>query len=273
MMAALKSEFTKTFTTRLWWILALCMAGYVGLMALLMVGILHFAPNDDPHMQAFFGPEQQATLGYSMALLLGYIFPALVGGMTVTQEFRHQTLTPTFLVEPRRGLVLSAKMMAAVPMGLTFALIGVLSAGLGSSVFLAIVGQPTGLERAATWELISRTLVAMTLWAVVGVGLGALIKNQVAVIVVVLATSQLVEPTLRMLPSLTGRNMPVLDFLPSAAADSITGQSIFNSMMSGTDIPGLSAGLPAWAGVLVLLAWGLVPAAIGHMTTMSRDVT
>jgi len=93
------------------------------------------------------------------------------------------------------------------------------------------------------------------------------------VIVVILVDSQLIEPTLRVLPVLTGREMPVLDYLPSAAADSVTGDSFLGMMMSQSNGAGLSSGLPAWAGALVLVAWGLVPAVIGHFTTLRRDVT
>ncbi|MCL2802487.1 MAG: ABC transporter permease [Micrococcales bacterium] len=268
MTAAIRSEYRKFFSTRLWWILLVCMAGYMALMTLLMVGMLHFATDEDSRQLA--GVIDLGQLAYSMVNALGYVFPVLVGALAITQEFRHQTVTPTFLVEPRRGLVMAAKLVAAIPMGFAFALASVLTVAICGSGFLAIIGEPTGLGQASTWALIGRTLLAMTLWALVGVGVGTLIPNQVVVIVVVLAVSQMVEPMLRMLPILTGRSMPVLDFLPSASGDAIIGQSFYSLMAGGGSMGSL---LPAWAGVLALIAWGLIPAGIGLFTSLRRDIT
>ncbi|MCL1898505.1 MAG: ABC transporter permease [Micrococcales bacterium] len=271
MRAAIRAEYRKIFSTRLWWILALSMAGYIAAMALLMVAALHFGSDEMSHGLRLTS-RQIATLSFSIVLAIGYVFPALVGAMTVTQEFRHKTLTPTYLVQPHRGTVLSAKVIAALPMGLAFAVIGLVAAASGS-LLLLILGEPTYLSEAATWQLIGRSLIAMTLWAMVGVGFGALITNQVVVIVVLLALSQLVEPLLRMLPSMTGRDIPLLDYLPSAAADSIMGDSFYGLMADGSGFSGLGGLLPPWAGGLVLLAWGLVPAVIGHFTTLRHDVS
>ena len=52
--------------------------------------------------------EFLAPLIYSFASSVGYVFPVLLGALAVTGEFRHKTLTPTFLAEPNRSLVLGA---------------------------------------------------------------------------------------------------------------------------------------------------------------------
>ena len=59
---------------------------------------------------------------------------------------------------------------------------------------------------------------------------------------------------------------PVARFLPGAAGEAIAGGSFSSAS-------GLSDLLPAWAGLLVLLAYGAVAAAIGWRSSFRRDIT
>ena len=59
-----------------------------------------------------------------------------------------------------------------------------------------------GLGESDTWALVGRGVLAMALWATIGVGLGSLVPNQVAAIVIVIAFTQFVEPILRLAASL-----------------------------------------------------------------------
>jgi hypothetical protein len=207
-----------------------------------------------------------ARLIYSMAGSLTYVFPLLVGAMSITQEYRHKTITPTFLAEPRRYVVLAAKMVAALPMGLAYGL-ACLAATVGpAAIVLAVMGGNTGFGAAATWTFLGRALIDFTIWAAVGVGLGALIPNQVALIVVALAVTQFVEPTLRMVPAMTDWNWPWIQYLPGAAGDSIQGTSFFN-LMGRTEL------LPWGWGVVVLAAWAALAAVVGYVVKFRRDVS
>ncbi|MGO7984167.1 hypothetical protein ACC691_40745, partial [Rhizobium johnstonii] len=40
---------------------------------------------------------------YGFAVSVGYVFPVLLGALATTGEFRHETLTPTFLAAARGG--------------------------------------------------------------------------------------------------------------------------------------------------------------------------
>ena len=64
---------------------------------------------------------------YSTATAVGYVFPLLIGTLMVTTEFRHKTLTPTFLATPKRGVVLWAKILVGIVVGVLFGVLGVLS--------------------------------------------------------------------------------------------------------------------------------------------------
>jgi ABC-type transport system involved in multi-copper enzyme maturation permease subunit len=268
MMATLVSEWRKVFTTRMWWILMLCMAGYCLLMSLGMAAIFHFMPAEAAGLPDDSGLAQVA---YSMGTFVAMVFPLLAGAMTVTQEFRHQTLTPTLLVNPHRATVLAAKGLVGAVLGVLFGAAALMATMGPTAGLLEAVGGDSGLGMGSTWAWAGRSLGSFALWAVIGVGLGALVANQVAVIVVILAITQFVEPLLRMIPALVGHDVLAVQLLPSAGADSVTGMSYITAMAGGE---AAGTGLLApWAGILVMLAWGLVPGVIGYFTTLRRDIT
>ena len=97
-LRALGSEFQKVFTTRMWWLLALLLVGYVAFLAGGFGAFLGWAV-ENPDAAANTGNTQLppgmqlAPLIYSFASSIGYVFPVLLGALAVTGEFRHKTLT------------------------------------------------------------------------------------------------------------------------------------------------------------------------------------
>ncbi len=272
MIGAIRSEVLKLTSVRLWWILLLILIAYVGFTAALLAGLfgalgdqLATSPGA-PQLP----PETLPPLIYSTATAIGYVFPLILGALAVTSEFRYQTLTPTFLAQPRRGVVLGAKMIVLAVAGALYGVVGLAaSVGLGAPI-LGLTGTPTALDSSETWLLAARIVLAMALWAVVGVGLGTLIPNQIASIVVVLAFTQFVEPILRLGTSIWEWTAQVGKFLPGAASDALVGSSIFTSLGMGTSPV---QALEWWQGGLVLLACGAIIAVAGLLTSWRRDVT
>jgi ABC-2 type transport system permease protein len=270
------AEFSKILSTRIWWILALVLFGYIALLAgglaALFGGIESGAISGDS-VQTGGGQSGLAALGslppliYSFAASVGYVFPVLLGALATTGEFRHQTLTPTFLATPRRGRVLGGKIIALFVVGAGLGLVGLAaSVGVGALV-LGGFGVDPLLADGETWALIGRTVLAMALWAVIGVGLGVLVPSQVASIVIVLAFTQFVEPLLRFAASFTEVTADIGKFLPGAASDALVGASFFTLASPG------GAVLTSWQGGLVLLAYGLLATVGGYFTSWKRDVT
>ncbi len=271
MRATLVSEYRKLVTTRSWWLLLLLMSAYMGFTA----AVIGFTVTQTASLGEIDGAANPfpATAGtaiavYTIAVSAGYVFPVLVGAMSVTSEFRHKTITPTFLGEPNRDRVLSAKMLAAVPVGLLYGLAGTLAGLVAGAGALAVFGHDTFLGDADVQTALARSVLALTIWTVVGVALGAAIPHQVVVIVIVLAFTQFVEPLLRGLLTAVadGRFADVARFMPGAAGEAITGRSFYSAA-------GLGDLLPWWQGLLVLLAYAVVLAGIGRVTTFRRDIT
>ena len=267
--AGIQSEFTKLLTTRMWWVLAIVLFGYVALIsgglgtlfAALSTGHLHTANGRTPN----FG--HLAPLIYSFASSVGYVFPVLLGALATTGEFRHQTLTPTFLANPHRGRVLGAKSVTSLVMGAVYGVIALIASVGGGGIALAATGVDTQLGDSDTWALFGRALIAMALWAVIGVGLGVLVPNQAAVIVIILAFTQFLEPLLRLAGSFSDAAGSVTKFLPGTASDGLVGASFFTVSTPGSAI------LDWWQGGLVLVGYAVLFTVLGWLFTWRRDVT
>ena len=97
----------------------------------------------------------------------------------------------------------------------------------------------------------------VAIFAVVGVGVGVLFRNQVTAVIAALAYLFVVEPLIAVIPVVKEGYR----FLPGAAANALTGRGAQ---------PGAAA--PNWQGGLVLLGWGLFFAVAGWVFTVRRDV-
>lgn len=279
LLRATASEFAKVFSLKSWWLLALIMVVYVGFTA----AALAFFFSDLGAQLAGAGtgapapeldPVVAANLVYSSVTAVGLVIPLLFGALLATTEWRHGTLTPTVLAQPRRGIVLAAKAIVAATMGVVYGVVGLVgSVGLGAPV-LAALGEPTALGEPEVIAVLLRTLLATALWSLLGLGLGALLTSQIAAIVIVLAFTQFVEPILRLVASVWEWSASIGRFLPGSATDALVGAGILSSL-GALDPSVPSADVDAllwWQGGLVLAALAAVLIVAASLTTMRRDV-
>ncbi|WP_419818034.1 ABC transporter permease [Glaciibacter flavus] len=273
---AIGSEFLKLLTTRMWWVLALVMTGYVAIAAGGLGAAFGYL-SEHPDAARSNGPGAGGgvptgsgldVLIYGFATTVGYVFPVLLGALAATGEFRHATLTPTFLATPRRGLVLLAKVKVLVIFGAVFGVIAWAATIAAGAATLGAAGLSTGLDNSDTWALAGRGILAMALWASIGVGLGTLVTSQVATIVIVLAFTQFVEPLLRLAAGFIPATADVARFLPGAASDALVGASFFT--INGST---QADALDWWAGGLVLLGYAVVLTVLGYLVSWRRDVS
>lgn len=270
--AATRSETTKLLTTAMWWVLAIVLVAYIGFTAAGLGFVFSAsAAGDLPGQshQAGLPTGDAAPVLYSIAASIGYVFPLLIGTLMVTAEFRHHTLTPTFLATPRRGRVLWAKAFVGIGVGVVYAVLALIAAVGPSAGFLAGFGQDTGLDQSDTWAMLGRIVIAFALWVLVGIGVGTLVRNQVAAVVIVLAFTQFVEPIARVAGMFVDGLDSILRFLPGAASDTLVGTSIYTATTGSTSS---AAPLDWWAGGVVLLAYAIVLIVLGHLTSWRRDV-
>lgn len=184
----------------------------------------------------------------------GALFAALIGVMAITSEFRHGTIRSTFVVTPHRTRVIAAKVVSSLLMGIVFGLVAIgLSFGVGYAV-LSARGIPLELETDHVVLLVLGTLCMTALWAALGVGLGALVRNQVFAVLGVIVWALIVDNLIRGLVPDVGR------FTPVGASDAITA-GVADHLLA-----------PAAAGLL-LVGYVVAFVAAGALLVAHRDVT
>ncbi|GAA2603502.1 ABC transporter permease [Actinomadura fulvescens] len=259
MIQLVRAELLKIRSTRMWIGMLVLSVGFalLGLVFLIALAGTDFdgesgiPPVTDPDtVRAFYANASS-----------GVLFMMILGVMGITGEYRHQTITQAFLATPRRGRVLAAKLVSYFLFGLVFGLATVLVTVAVAWPALAIKGGSTSLLAHDVPTILGGTVLAMGLYALVGLGLGALIRNQIAAIIVAVAWVQLVEAILTFAVPDVGK------WLPAGAVRAITHTT------GGFGGPGDLPTLPAWGGVLVLLGYGFAFAAIATATTIRRDIT
>jgi ABC-2 type transport system permease protein len=172
--AKLDAEWRKLTTTRtFYWLLA-----GAGAVAAVSAFSTTSATGQPPfHM---YDPLHEQTM-WLLAAMNGSLFAIIVGARPFTDEFRHRTIAHTYIADPMRRRSTIAKAGAAAAAGVLVGVATVVAVVLVSLIMAVTSGGEVAFhtsDLAATFGLIG----GMALWAVIGAGLGAIVRNQVAVV-------------------------------------------------------------------------------------------
>jgi hypothetical protein len=248
MTRLVRAELAKLRTIRLFYGVAAAMAAF-GVLTV-VANVTSAGRQGNPPLSAHTLPGlagAPATMLSGAALLLGIL------GMA--GEFRHHTITQTFLATPDRGRVVAAKLAAYALAGISVAALTLAVTTVVSLSWLSAKGVAVSVLDGELGRALAGTLLAAGLCGLVGVGVGALVRNQVAALVGVLVWAVVVEGLL-----LSLLNAPNLGkWLPSAAAAALTNPS--------------DGHLSRWAGGLLFAAYGLALSVVGTRFVIRRDVT
>jgi ABC-2 type transport system permease protein len=250
MIRLVRAEWTKLFTTRVWLGLVLGACVMVAGFAILFTSFAGNAESGIPPV----GTPLYEELALSTAANANVLF-LILGIIGMTQEYRHRTATPTFLTSPRRGHVVVAKLVAYALAAVPFVLLVVAV----NYVVVAIHAGARGAAPALNGDNLSTLAMsglALVIYAVIGVGLGALFRNQVGAIVGGLVYLFVIEPIIRAIPATAG----AYKWMPGGALEALT------ATFQGPEL------LEAWQGGLLLLGYGLVAAVLGTFLAVRRDV-
>jgi ABC-type transport system involved in multi-copper enzyme maturation permease subunit len=249
MTALVRSELLKLRSVRMTWGLVAAALVFVALsvVALALASGQRGAPSLslESTVRSVYASAGSASV---VVLVLGIV------GMT--GEYRHQTITPTFLATPRRGRLLTAKILAHALVGLALAVVCVVLAFLLAAALLT-TRTHASISGGTLARVAGGVLLGYAIYAALGVSLGALVRNQVAAIVGALVWVLLVEALLVAFLPAVGR------WLPGGALNGVLGAQSLNG----------GKYLPEWAAALVLLGYGVLFALVAARTTLRRDVT
>jgi ABC-2 type transport system permease protein len=170
-MKILRSEWLKLISVPTTWLLLGTMLLIEGLAAGLLTGL---ADIDD------LKARNPATLLIGTPLPTVLIFT--LGALLATNEYRHGTANHTFIITPKRWMVIAAKLAVGLVVGIVSALLFIaVNAGLGLSI-LSSRDVPVDGDLAVNVYLGVGT--GIVLGCLFGVALGALMRNQILTIVV-----------------------------------------------------------------------------------------
>jgi ABC-2 type transport system permease protein len=241
----IRSEWRKLSTVRGPWLLLaagplLVVAGVTGLIQ--SGGNVH-----DPAVQA------RALAHVALAALFTLVF----GIFAVAGEYRHGTITDTFLSSPARGRVVTAKLAVYGAVGAVAGLASAAVAVAATAAWWAAKGGSFHLS-AGSWRTLAGGVAVNVAFAAIGVGIGALVRNLAVAIAAALAWIALVEG---IAGQLAGPGLA--RWLPLRASEAA----------GRADMPGAAQLLPQWGGALVLASYAVAFAAAAMVTTLRRDVT
>lgn len=252
MSALVRAEVLKLRTVALpYWLLLTTLAFVLlGVLATLLTAGLEGAPlqRDDPQLLA--RAVASASAGNIIVLVLGIL--------ALTQEFRFGTATPSFLVTPRRGAVLAAKLLSTILIGLVFAVVSLVLALAVSWLVIRIRGDALVFDSTVVEVMLGVGLV-LALYGPIGVAVGALVRNQIAAVVAALAWTFIVEQLVVALWPEVGR------WMPGGAATAVL--QLGDVATTRGDL------LPVWGGALLLVAYAVVLSVGAAMVTLRRDLT
>jgi ABC-2 type transport system permease protein len=212
-------------------------------------GVVMFGTDMDGS-QAFIATaaDQQSLMAFAFNAMLG---TGLFGAIAVAREYGHNTVVPTYLTSPRRTRAGLLELTAVLLGG---ALLGLVGQGLiVAGVALALPSTEYGflVSTGGVTQILAATTLAGAVGAVLGAGLGAVIRNLGGAVTAVVLALFMIPPLVVQLVN------DAASWIPPALAAVISGVS--------TDVN-------TWAALTALLAWGVVPAAAGLFSVQRRDV-
>ena len=244
MNALVRAELLKLRTARS----TLALVGFIAVLSLLSAArVLQAAGRAGGPVRG----TAEAWIQVLGAALTPVLLVVLVGGLAVTGELRHGSLTPTLLVTPRRDRVVVAKVLASVLVAVTVTA-SVLTVATAAGVAAGVLTTAPGTQ---TFRLVGAGLLISVFWAWIGVAVGVLVRHQIPALVLPLVWVFVVETLM------TAYGFGAVRWwLPGGAG----------AGLGGADLPGV---LPPWLAVLVLTGYALALTVPGLLRIKHVDVT
>jgi ABC-2 type transport system permease protein len=241
----LDSEWLKIRTTRtvVWYLL-----GLVVIVGISVAGQVANAPDSVLESEVGFIDTLEAS-GWAT------LFALLFGIIGLTGEYRHETITQTFLATPVRDRVVAAKVVVYAAAGLLLGVFALLVTFAMALPWLAAKEvDPTLLDRDVGLFLLG-LLATAALWGALGLAFASVVPNQAGAIVSALIWLLIIETIV------SGLLPEIAPYTPGGAARGLMRSS------DGDDL------LPIWAAAAVSVGYVVALAVIGTRLVIRRDVT
>ncbi len=216
-------------------------------------------------------PDVDTPEGVGFVLGIGIVLlfvPALIGTVAITSEYRHRTIGTTFLVVPRRGRVLTAKLAVYTMLGIAYGAIASLTALLALIAAARMRGVPLGVDPVDLAPTLLRLGLAAAVYMLIGVGIGALARSPLVAIGIVLGCFMFAEHLLMLVPGLNG----IHPFLPGGATASLTSFTFLSDAIASQSALAPAAMVPPALGAAILAAYAVAAATLAVVLPLRRDL-
>ena len=201
----LQSELRKLIYLRANWLLLLWSGLFAALGTVAPIMVL----NSENNRMGFSGTNTPEGINAVFSNAAGgYLFALIMGILIMTNEYRHGTAVGTFLVTPKRSTVLFAKLIAASLAGLVVQIFSYIFA-VGSGLFALTFFEPHApVPGELLMKVFRATVISGLVLGIVGVGLGALVKNQVVAVTGAVIWTLIVEGLIVAFVESIGKYLP-----------------------------------------------------------------
>lgn len=275
----LRAEFMKLRTTDAGW---LFLTGFI-VFAALALTINGFGIHQQLYPQQGLGdraqalaaaarsrtPAGRAAIAASMMTsghLFGVIFALLLGVLVLTSEFANHTAAVTFVTVPRRATVIRAKLTAAACCGALCWLTGTVLAAVATPLFLYSQHIGTSLFGWTVVRPVLLNLLAFVAWGVFGLGLGAVLRSQMASVIAAIAVYAGSYGTFLVFTLLD--NIFHQQWMLAAP---VIGPAVASQVMTSSG-PAFPNAPPGWVGGVILAGYVVALTGAGLALTKRRDV-
>jgi len=195
------------------------------------------------------------------------ILAAVLGVIVTSGEFRHTSATLTYLATPDRRRVLGAKAVGTALVGACYGLVAGIVATTVGLAFVAGDGDHVTLGAATLAGHVAGAGAGAALLAAVGIGIGSLIRAQLAGVVGVFVWCMVIESILG------GSISAIRPYLPYTAATTLGGAKLG----AGAFGPGYSVSsqvaLPFLGAAALIAAIAIAISLLAERTTVRHDIT
>ena len=241
----IRSEIRKLTSTKMPWAFLGVLVAIAAINAFAVI-----SGTDMDGSKSFISTEadQQSLMAFAANAFMG---AGLFGAIAVAREYGHHTVVPTFLASPRRHRAVLGQFIAVALGGAVLSFVG---AGL-TIIAIALALPTTEFGFLVSAGNVTEVLLASTFTgaagAVLGAGFGAFIRNVGGAVTTTVLALIVAPPLIVQLANDTA------SWMPNVLANVLAGV--------GDDVSQPAA-------IAAIIAWALVPAAIGLLAVQRRDV-
>lgn len=184
------------------------------------------------------------------------VMAVIVGILMYTSEVQHGTISHAIAAQPARWVNVAAKVTVATGFGLAMGVVGIIAGFASAAASGMPTGDTSGLAADAAWGLVLTSLAA-----VMGVGIGMIIRHSSAAVSTALVWTFVLENLVRnMAPAKLSR------FLPFSAAN-----GLLSIRSAGDTAKTLAAALSRSQDALLFAGYTAVAVVVGSVLLYRRD--